>query len=60
MYQLHESSIAAGLISEGDRLMAIDDRDVGSMEIDQVSKIIELKSGNPIRKMTLLRSTAQC
>ena len=54
---MKESSIIAGKIKVGDKLVAVDDEDVRSMTAIKVSKLISRKSSNPTRKLTVIRTS---
>ena len=57
VHAVKDSSVIAGKINVGDKLVAVDDEDVRSMTAIKVSKLISRKSANPSRKLTIIRTT---
>lgn len=57
VHAVKDSSVIADQICVGDKLIAVDDEDVRSMTAIKVSKLISKKSGNPSRKLTIVRTT---
>lgn len=57
VHAVKDSSVIAGKINVGDKLVAVDDEDVRSMTAIKVSKLISRKSANPSRKLTIIRMT---
>lgn len=55
VYIIKETSPLIDKIEVGDRLVAVDEVDVRAMSPTKVSKLISKRSGNPMRKFTLLR-----
>ena len=53
---IRETSPLYGQIEPGDKIYAVDDEDVTNMTAVKVSKLISQKSGNAVRKFTILRS----
>jgi PDZ domain len=56
VHAVKDSSVIADQIQVGDKLIAVDDIDVRSMTAIKVSKLISKKSGNPVRRLTVVRS----
>eukprot|EP00934_Nitzschia_sp_Nitz4_P001269 Nitzschia sp. Nitz4//scaffold261_size27179//1287//3203//NITZ4_008204-RA/size27179-snap-gene-0.3-mRNA-1//1//CDS//3329544702//1269//frame0 len=57
VHAVKDSSVIAGEIQVGDKLVAVDDEDVRTMTAIKVSKLISRKSANPSRKLSIIRST---
>lgn len=57
VHAVKESSVVFDKVQVGDKLVAVDDEDVRTMTAVKVSKLISRKSGNPSRKLTVLRTT---
>lgn len=57
VHAIKDTSVIADKIKVGDQLVAVDGEDVRTMTAIKVSKMISKKSKNPIRKLTILRST---
>ena len=55
VHAVKDSSVLAGMVEVGDKLIAIDDTDVTTSSAVKVSKIIAKKSSNPVRKLKLVR-----
>lgn len=53
---VRDSSVVAGEVRVGDRLLAIDDTSVVSMSSVQITKTLVDKIGQPTRKLSLLRA----
>lgn len=56
VHAVKDSSVIADKLQVGDKLVAVDDEDVRSMTAIKVSKLISRKSGNPSRKLSLIRT----
>lgn len=52
-----ESSVIAGMLQPGDKLVAVDNQDVRTMKATKVSKLIRQRSTNPTRRLSIIRST---
>jgi len=59
VHAIKDSSVIADKLKVGDKLVAVDDEDVRSMTAIKVSKMISRKSGNPTRKLTVIRTSIQ-
>lgn len=57
VHAIKDSSVIADKLQVGDKLVAVDDEDVRTMTAIKVSKLISRKSGNPSRKLSIIRST---
>ena len=57
VHAMKDSSVIAGELQVGDTLVAVDDEDVTTMTAFMVSKLISRKSGNPTRKLSIIRPT---
>lgn len=57
VHAVKDSSVIFDKIQVGDKLMAVDDDDVRSMTAIKVSKLISKKSSNPVRRLTIVRTT---
>lgn len=57
VHTVKENSPLIHQLQVGDKLIALDDEDVRGMTAMQVSKLISMKSANPRRKFTILRSS---
>lgn len=57
VHAVKDSSVIAGQIFVGDKLVAVDDEDVRTMTAIKVSKLISRKSTNPSRKLSVIRMT---
>lgn len=57
VHAVKDSSVIADLIQVGDKLLAVDDDDVQAMTAIKVSKLISKRSANPVRKLTIVRTT---
>lgn len=55
VYVIKENSPLMDLMEVGDRLVAVDEVDVRRMTPTKASKLISKRSGNPMRKFTLVR-----
>lgn len=55
IYHVKETSPLFGKVLENDRLVAIDDEDVSYLTAVKISKILNRKSSNTVRKLTMLR-----
>lgn len=55
VHAVKETSIIAGKIQVGDKLVAVDDDDVRTMTAIKVSKLLSQKSNNESRKLTVVR-----
>ena len=58
VHAIKETSIIAGQVIVGDKLVAVDDEDVRQMSAIKVSKMISNKRSNPSRKLTIVRRIA--
>lgn len=56
VHAVKDSSVISDKVQVGDLLIAVDDQDVRSMSAIQVSKLISKKSGQAVRKLTLVRT----
>lgn len=56
IHAVQETSVIVDKLLVGDRLVAVDDEDVRSMDAIEVSTLIGRKSGNPTRKLSVLRT----
>jgi hypothetical protein len=57
VHAIKDSSVIADKLLVGDKLVAVDDEDVRTMTAIKVSKLISRKSGNPTRKLSIIRTT---
>lgn len=57
VHAIKDSSVIADKLQVGDKLVAVDDEDVRTMTAIKVSKLISRKSGNPTRKLSVIRTT---
>jgi C-terminal processing protease CtpA/Prc len=57
VHAVKDSSVIADQIQVGDKLVAVDEKDVRSMSAIQCSKLISKKSANPERKLTIIRTS---
>jgi C-terminal processing protease CtpA/Prc len=57
VHAIKDSSVIAEKLQVGDKLVAVDDEDVRTMTAIKVSKLISRKSGNPTRKLSIIRTT---
>lgn len=57
VHAVKDSSVIADQIQVGDKLIKVDDEDVRSMTAIKVSKLISKKSANPVRRLTIVRTS---
>ncbi|KAL7491523.1 hypothetical protein ACHAWT_001071 [Skeletonema menzelii] len=57
VHAVKDSSPIANKIQVGDKLIAVDEEDVTSMTAIQVSKLLARKSGQSVRKLTIVRTS---
>jgi len=57
VFGIKDSSAIAHMLHVGDKLIRVDETDVTSMTAIKVSKLISRKSANPVRRLTVIRST---
>lgn len=57
VHAIKDSSVIADKLQVGDKLVAVDDEDVRTMTAIKVSKLISRKSGNPTRKLSIIRTS---
>jgi membrane-associated protease RseP (regulator of RpoE activity) len=57
VHAVKDSSVIADQIQVGDKLIKVDDEDVRSMTAIKVSKLISKKSANPVRRLTIMRTS---
>jgi PDZ domain len=57
VHAVKDTSVIADQIRVGDKLIKVDDEDVRSMTAIKVSKLISKKSANPVRRLTIVRTT---
>jgi PDZ domain len=57
VHAVKDTSVIANQIQVGDKLIKVDDEDVRSMTAIKVSKLISKKSANPVRRLTIVRTT---
>lgn len=57
VHAVKETSVIADQIRVGDKLIKVDDEDVRSMTAIKVSKLISKKSANPVRRLTIVRTS---
>lgn len=57
VHAVKDSSVIANQIQVGDKLIKVDDEDVRSMTAIKVSKLISKKSANPVRRLTIVRTS---
>ena len=57
VHAVKDSSPIADKIQVGDKLIAVDDEDVTAMTAIQVSKLLARKSGQSVRKLTIVRTS---
>jgi C-terminal processing protease CtpA/Prc len=55
VHAIKDTSVLAGKIMVGDKLVAVDDTDVRTMTAIKVSKLLSRKSENESRKLTVVR-----
>ena len=55
VHAIKDSSVVAGELQVGDKLVAVDDEDVTMMTAIKVSKLISRKNGNAQRKLSVIR-----
>ncbi len=55
IHAIKEDSPVADKVRVGDKLVAVDDKDVRAMTAAKVSKLISMKMNNPSRKFTIIR-----
>jgi len=56
VHAVKETSVIAGKLQVGDKLVAVDDEDVRNMTAIKVSKLISRKSANATRKLSIIRT----
>jgi C-terminal processing protease CtpA/Prc len=56
LHRIKDTCPIADQLRVNDKLIAVDDEDVTNMTAVKVSKLISQKSGNAVRKFTILRS----
>ena len=59
VHAVKDTSVIANQIQVGDKLIKVDDEDVRSMTAIKVSKLISKKSANPVRRLTIVRTSQQ-
>ena len=57
VHAIKDSSVIGNELQVGDQLIAVDDEDAQAMTAINVSKLMSMKSNNPTRKLTIIRST---
>lgn len=57
VHAVKDTSVIADQIRVGDKLIKVDDEDVRSMTAIKVSKLISKKSANPVRRLTVVRTS---
>lgn len=57
VHAVKDTSVIANKIQVGDKLIKVDDEDVRSMTAIKVSKLISKKSANPVRRLTIVRTS---
>jgi C-terminal processing protease CtpA/Prc len=57
VHAVKDTSVIADQIRVGDKLIKVDDEDVRSMTAIKVSKLISKKSANPVRRLTIVRTS---
>jgi len=57
VFGIKDSSVIAHMLQVGDKLIRVDETDVTSMTAIKVSKLISRKSANPVRRLTVIRSS---
>ena len=57
VHAVKDTSVIAHLIQVGDKLIKVDEEDVRSMTAIKVSKLISKKSANPVRRLTVVRTS---
>ena len=57
VHAVKDTSVIANQIQVGDKLIKVDDEDVRSMTAIKVSKLISKKSANPVRRLTIVRTS---
>ena len=55
VWAINESSILAGTVQMGDRIISVDDQDTMNMDADDVSELINMKKDEKCRSIVFLR-----
>jgi len=56
VHAIKDSSVLAGSVKVGDRLISVDDEDTTALTAMQVSKLISSKSSQPVRTLVFMRN----